>query len=208
MADGPDIVLASGSPRRRELLARLGVSFEVVVSGVDESTTAATDAPGITAELAGRKARAVAALRPDRLILGSDTVVELDGRILGKPASADDALAMLRGLRGRTHRVVTAVVVLDAATGVARGGVATTAVTMRDVPDAELAAYVATGEPMDAAGAYAIQGGAAGFVTHVDGDLDTVVGLPTALVRDLLAAAGSAAAASGADGGGTAPAPA
>lgn len=184
------IVLASGSPRRRELLARLGVPFEVVVSGVDESTATAT-APGLTVELAERKARAVAALRPGHLILGSDTVVEVDGRILGKPASPAEALAMLRSLRGRTHRVVTGVVILDAATGTVRGRAAVTAVTMRDVHDAELAAYVATGEPMDAAGAYAIQGGAAAFVTAVDGDLDTVIGLPTALVRDLLTAFGA-----------------
>ncbi|MCM3885805.1 nucleoside triphosphate pyrophosphatase [Frankia sp. R82] len=186
------LVLASASPRRRELLARLGVPFEVVVSGVDESSTVATDAPGVTAELAERKARAVAASRPDRLVLGSDTVVELDGRILGKPESPEHALAMLRDLRGRTHRVVTAVIILNAATGTSHAGVATTTVTMRDVGDEELTAYIATGEPMDAAGAYTIQGGAAPFVTHVDGDLDTVIGLPTALVRTLLTAAGTA----------------
>ncbi|MCK9876772.1 Maf family protein [Frankia sp. Ag45/Mut15] len=182
------LVLASASPRRRELLARLGVPFEVVVSGVDESSTVATDAPGLTAELAERKARAVAALRPDRIILGSDTVIDLDGRVLGKPESPDHALAMLRDLRGRTHRVVTAVFVLDPATDTSHAGVATTMVTMRDVSDAELTAYIATGEPMDAAGAYTIQGGAAAFVIGVEGDLDTVIGLPTALVRTLLAA--------------------
>ncbi|MCK9923660.1 Maf family protein [Frankia sp. AgPm24] len=186
-ADAP-LVLASASPRRRELLARLGVPFEVVVSGVDESSTVATDAPGLTAELAERKARAVAALRPDRIILGSDTVIDLDGRVLGKPESPDHALAMLRDLRGRTHRVVTAVFVLDPATDTSHAGVAITMVTMRDVSDAELTAYIATGEPMDAAGAYTIQGGAAAFVIGVEGDLDTVIGLPTALVRTLLAA--------------------
>ncbi len=185
------VVLASASPRRQALLGRLGVAFDVDVSGVDESQPRATDAAGITAELAELKARAVAGRHPGRLVLGSDTLVELDGRVLGKPATPADALAMLRDLRGRTHRVLTAVVVLDAA-GTAHGAVATTAVTMREIPDAELAAYVATGEPMDAAGAYAIQGGAAGFVTAVDGDLDTVIGLPTALVRDLLTAAGAA----------------
>ncbi|WP_163550698.1 Maf family protein [Candidatus Frankia nodulisporulans] len=182
------LVLASASPRRRELLARLGVPFEVVVSGVDESSTVATDAPGLTAELAERKARAVAALRPDRIILGSDTVIDLDGRVLGKPESPDHALAMLRDLGGRTHRVVTAVFVLHAATDMSHAGVATTMVTMRDVSDAELTAYIATGEPMDAAGAYTIQGGGAAFVIGVEGDLDTVIGLPTALVRTLLAA--------------------
>ncbi|WP_101830193.1 Maf family protein [Frankia canadensis] len=185
-------MLASASPRRRELLARLGVPFEVVVSGVDESDASATEAEALTIELAERKARAVAALRPDRLVLGSDTVVELDGRILGKPASPAEALAMLQDLRGRTHRVSTGVVVLDPATGTAHRGAAMTAVTMRHVPDAELIAYVATGESMDAAGAYAIQGGAGAFVTRVDGDLDTVIGLPTALVRTLLTAAGVA----------------
>lgn len=185
-----EIVLASGSPRRRDLLGRLGVPFEVVVSGVDESGAVATEASALVIELAERKARAVAACRPGRIILGSDTVVELDGRILGKPASPADARAMLRDLRRRTHRVATGVVVLDGSTGAAHRGAATTAVTMRDVADAELAAYVATGEPMDAAGAYAIQGGAAGFVTRIDGDLDTVIGLPTALVRTLLAAVG------------------
>jgi septum formation protein len=166
-----EIVLASGSPRRRDLLGRLGVPFEVVVSGVDESGAVATEASALVIELAERKARAVAACRPGRIILGSDTVVELDGRILGKPASPADARAMLRDLRGRTHRVATGVVVLDGSTGAAHRG-------------------VATGEPMDAAGAYAIQGGAAGFVTRIDGDLDTVIGLPTALVRTLLAAVG------------------
>ncbi|CAO5234653.1 Maf family protein [Frankia sp. AgKG'84/4] len=186
------VVLASASPRRHALLGILGVAFDVDVSGVDESQPRASDAAGITAELAELKARAVAGRHPGRLVLGSDTLVELDGRVLGKPATPADALAMLRALRGRTHRVVTAVVVLDTTTGVTHGGVATTAVTMREVPDAELAAYVATGEAMDAAGAYAIQGGAAGFVTAVDGDLDTVIGLPTTLVRDLLTAAGAA----------------
>lgn len=183
------LVLASASPRRHVLLAGLGVPFDVVVSGVDESHTAATDALGITAELAERKARAVAERYPGRFILGSDTVVDLDGRILGKPTSPEDALATLRALCGHTHRVATAVTLLAPFTGLTHTAVATTRVTLRPVADADLAAYVATGEPMDAAGSYSIQGGASRFVATIDGDLDTVIGLPTTLVRNLLTAA-------------------
>lgn len=180
------IVLASASPRRHEILTRAGVAFTVVTSGVDETVTSYVDPSDYSLQLARRKARAVAGGERDALVIGSDTVVEVGGEILGKPQDAEDAARMLRALRGRTHRVTTGVVVVDAATGHDRGRATTTAVTMRDFSDDELAAYVASGEPFDKAGGYAIQGAGGALVERVDGPFDNVVGLPADVVIDLL----------------------
>ena len=158
------LILASASPRRRDLLARLDLPFKVVAPRLDEGVLRGRPEP-VARRLAAAKARAVAAERPDAAVLAADTVVAHRGIPLGKPANADEAQAMLQRLRGRTHRVVTAVAALPPArTGARRGGRrrplvdhATTQVTMRPYTDADIAASIARGDPFDKAGAYAIQ---------------------------------------------------
>ena len=180
------IILASSSPRRRELLAQGGFAFECVPADCSED---AEGEPGVVVvELAERKARAVAgALDLDEgLIVGADTLVSLDGRALGKPADRADAINTLRALSGKTHAVVTGICVIDAQTGKTRSGMELSEVTFRPLSDADIRAYVDTGEPMDKAGAYAIQGGAAGFITALNGPMDNVMGFPMGLFRRLI----------------------
>jgi len=178
------IILASASPRRRELLAAIGVAFEVVPSHVDESTDEGD--PVLVAELlARRKAEAVAAAHPEALVIGSDTVVVLDGRILGKPGDAAEAREMLTSLRGRSHEVVTGVTV--ALGGRALNDHDRTVVHMRDYEDAAIAAFIASGSPFDKAGGYAIQDEAFAPVARFEGCRCNVVGLPLATLRGLLA---------------------
>ncbi len=178
------VLLASGSPRRRQLLEMLGLPFQVVAPDVDERPRPEEPPDVYVWRLARAKAAAVAARRPAELVLAADTTVVLDGEIFGKPASAPEAAGMLRRLQGKTHRVMTAV-------AVARGeqleeGLDVTAVTFRPLTEAEIADYVATGEPMDKAGAYAIQGKGAALVAHVDGEFYGVMGLPLRLALELL----------------------
>ncbi|HWD39947.1 MAG TPA: Maf family protein [Fimbriimonas sp.] len=182
------IVLASASPRRRELLGQIVENFEILVSNVDEEELTCDD-PRLTAErLAEAKAWAVAELRPDATVIGADTVVayEQDGNftMLAKPMDEEDAVRMLRELSGRTHFVITGVAV----SGVEGTEVFSerTDVEFRELSDKEIREYVATGEPMDKAGAYAIQGGAAGFVVRTDGSLSNVIGLPIERLQQLL----------------------
>jgi len=179
------VVLASASPRRRELLASLGVSFDVVPSDIDE-TLDAVPLPEAAARLALRKARVVAQLRPMAVVLAADTLVVIDGRDLGKPAGPSDARAMLRTLRGRTHEVMTGVAVVDAATGRHAMDTAISRVTMAAYGDAAIDAYVAGGEPLDKAGAYAIQGAGGALVAGLQGSRSNVVGLPLATTAALL----------------------
>ncbi|MBL7495449.1 septum formation protein Maf [Frankia sp. CNm7] len=181
------IVLASGSPRRRELLAAMGVPFDVLVSEVDEAVDEHNGPHDVALRLARRKARAVAGRVPDGLVIGGDTVVELAGRIYGKPGDALEAAAMLGELAGRAHQVVTGLAVVDAASGELREAATTSVVRMRPLGADEIREYVASGEPFDKAGAYAIQGLGRRLVTSVAGDLDNVIGLPTATLRRLLA---------------------
>lgn len=186
----PELVLASRSPRRQELLAALGLVFTVDAAEVDESPLANEPAEAMVARLSRLKAAVVAARHPGALILAADTVVVLDGVVFGKPADEAEATAMLAALRGRTHLVHTAVTL-------ARGGdrrtqLSTTAVAMRAYTDAEIAAYVATGDPLDKAGAYAIQHPAFAPVASWEGCYAGVVGLPLGLVAEMLAAAGVA----------------
>jgi septum formation protein len=188
----PRLVLASASPRRRRLLAELGLPFETRATETDETPATGESPRDLVVRLALAKARAAA--RPDEIALGADTEVAVDGRVLGKPADADDARRMLRLLSDRAHEVWSGVA-LARATADGRPtrewtGSRRSLVTFRKLDDAEIDAYVASGDPFDKAGAYAIQGGAAGFVAAVDGDVDNVVGLPLALVRELLLAAG------------------
>ena len=183
MPNGP-LILASGSPRRRELLAKMGYTFEICTPDVDEHVGG--HARDIVRTLAERKAAAAAARYARGVVIASDTLVSLDGRPLGKPADAADALEMLRALSGREHEVFSGVCVMDAATGRRETRVARTGVHFRALADDELLAYIATGEPMDKAGAYAIQGGAGAFVTRLDGSFENVMGFPVDDVRALL----------------------
>jgi septum formation protein len=180
------LVLASASPRRWELLRNLGVLFEVDPADVDETIAPGIAIEGIVRDLALAKARAVAPRHRDAFVVAADTLVELDGAILGKPIDAADARRMLSMLSGRTHRVLSGVVVLDTATGREGVGVEETLVTFRELNAADIDAYVATGEPLDKAGAYGEQGLGSTFVSRLDGDFYNVVGLPLQKLDELL----------------------
>lgn len=184
----PSVVLASASPRRLDLLREIGIEPTVEPADVDEELTAGVDVAAAVTALASAKARAVAARHSGEpvLVLGADTLVVLDGEPLGKPRDRDDAAAMLARLSGREHQVMTGVTLIDAAAGHDVGGVETTVVAFRELTRDEIERYVATGEPLDKAGAYAVQGGAADFVARLDGDRSNVIGLPLRLVSALL----------------------
>jgi septum formation protein len=178
------LILASRSPRRSELLAAAGISFEVLAADIDE-TPYPSEAPAAYVErLAIEKARAVLALRPDARVLGADTTVTIDGEILGKPLDGDDAARMIRKLSGRAHDVLTGVALVSSR-GV-RSAVDTTRVWFAPMTDEDIAWYVGTGEPVDRAGAYAIQGCASRFIPRIEGSYSNVVGLPVALVSSIL----------------------
>ena len=176
------LVLASASPRRAELLQAAGIPFDVVPADVDEQQHAGEDAGTYVQRLAAAKAAHVAGTHPGRAVLGADTTVVVDGDVLGKPRDAAEAVAMLKRLSGRSHLVLTGVCLIGA-DGRTETSIASTTVEFRPVTAAEIERYVASGEPMDKAGAYAIQGGAGGFVTRIEGDYDNVVGLPVALIQ-------------------------
>lgn len=181
------LVLASASPRRTELLGAAGYRFDVDPADVDEGPRPNESPAAYVERLARSKAAAVSARHPAAVVLGADTVVTIDGELLGKPADESDACTMLRRLAGRTHRVMTGVAVAAPAGGALSSAVEVTVVRFRPLDDAEIDAYVTTGEPADKAGAYAIQGGAGAFVASIDGAFDNVVGLPMTLVGRLLA---------------------
>lgn len=190
-ANAPRLLLASASPRRRELLALLGIRFTVVVSRFDEdSLKHLTDPVEYVHAAALGKAEEVSSRRAG-ITLGCDTdVVSPDGVILGKPTDADDAKRLLRSLSGKTHSVYSGVALLqsDDSGEVTRRDVRVveTRVTFDNISDAAINAYVATGDPMDKAGAYGIQSGALAFVSRVDGDLSNVIGLPLPTLREML----------------------
>jgi septum formation protein len=185
----PPLVLASASPRRAEILRILGLDFSVEGTGVDEALLEGESADEHVLRLAREKARAVSGLRGDALVLAGDTVVVLDGKVLGKPGSESEAVSMLLELRGREHEVLTGLA-LATPDGDVGAGVQRTRVTFRDFGPESARAYVATGEPMDKAGAYGIQGAGAALVARLDGDYFNVVGLPVPLLLDLLGRAG------------------
>jgi septum formation protein len=210
------LVLASASPRRQELLRSAGISFVVQAADIDETPLAGEAARECAERLAREKALAVWRKRPQDVVLGADTVVVVEGKILGKPVDREDAVRMLRLLAGRVHEVITGVAVFSARPAGAdkppllprpgrsgapeiSGGATqstenrelrtsseTTLVTMSEISDEEIREYVATGEPMDKAGAYAIQGRAARWIPRIEGDYSNVVGLPVALVYRML----------------------
>ncbi|MFN5597868.1 Maf family protein [Gemmatimonas sp.] len=182
------VILASQSPRRRELLNQIGIAHEVRPAHVDE-TVRPNEAPVPHCErLARAKAHTLAVEHPDALVIGSDTIVVIDGAILGKPADGRDAIRMLQQLSGRTHTVHTAVAVAHA--GQTWAAVEAVEVSFRALTAEQIAAYVATGEPMDKAGAYGIQGAGAVLVDRIDGDYYAVMGLPLARLVRLVEDAG------------------
>jgi septum formation protein len=185
----PPLVLASGSPRRREILAQAGIDFVVIVPQIEERQRPGEAPPALATRLAAEKALAVAqTLEPDSgLVLGADTIVVLGDRVLGKPRDAEDAVSMLCSLAGQTHRVITGIAVADPAIGKARTLAVESRVRMRDAQEDEIRDYIALGESLDKAGAYALQGeGGRRFVTQVEGSQSNVIGLPIDETRTLL----------------------
>ena len=190
------LVLASASPRRQELLRNAGVRFTVRPADINERPLPGESPRDCAERLAREKALAVSQIRPQDYVLGADTIVVVDDAILGKPRDADDAARMLRLLSGRTHAVITGVCVVGPRARDARPlrvgnrelktASETTLVTMCGISDDEIRDYIATGEPMDKAGAYAIQGMASRWIPRIEGDYSNVVGLPVALVYGML----------------------
>jgi len=181
------VVLASSSPRRAELLRAAGIAFDVLPADVDETPLPDESADTHVRRLAEAKARAVVTKRTSAVVLCADTVVVVDGRILGKPTDPDDAVMMLGALSGRAHEVLTAVAVIAKSTTV-HVDICCTRVWVSPLSADEIAWYVASGEPIDKAGAYAIQGLGSRFIERIDGSYSNVVGLPVALVYRLLRA--------------------
>jgi septum formation protein len=191
--DSHPLVLASASPRRRELLARTGLAFEVLPADVAEEPRAGEAPRALVERLAAEKATRVRdrlPAAPRRVVLGSDTIVTLDGEILGKPRDAEHAVGMLRRLAGRTHTVWTGVAVAETGAAALRIRSVESRVTLRAAGEAELRAYVASGEPLDKAGAYALQGEGRRLVSRVEGSETNVIGLPLEETLALLAEAG------------------
>jgi septum formation protein len=182
------LVLASASPRRQELLRNAGITFEVQPADIAEDPLPGEAAIDCAERLAREKALAVARQHPHDVVLGADTVVVVDRQLLGKPSDAADAARMLRMLSGREHQVITGVcLVVSGQPSVASEA---TLVIVSEINDKEIADYVASGEPMDKAGAYAIQGIASRWIPRIEGDYGNVVGLPVALVYRMLWQAG------------------
>jgi nucleoside triphosphate pyrophosphatase len=206
----PELILASSSPRRQELLREIGIPFRVHAANINEDQITGEAPSAYALRLAREKAEAVAVQYPQSYVLGADTIVVVDGEVLGKPKDRGDAIRMLRLLSGRGHEVTTAVSVVAPGTvaqgtvaqgtvaqgTVAQGTVApgtlsetrasTTKVYFRKIAEDEIQQYVAGGEPMDKAGAYAIQGGASRWTDRIEGEFSNVVGLPLSLVTDML----------------------
>ena len=185
----PPIVLASQSPRREMLLKMLGLRFDVIPAQVDETYRKGESAKPHTERLAREKALVVSAQRPDALVIGSDTVVVLDRRVLGKPRDPEHAVEMLMNLQGRLHRVETAVAI-SSPDGLLLSGVESVRVRFRTFDRTLAEEYVRTGEPLDKAGAYGIQGFGAAIVERIEGDYFAVMGLPIGLMLSLIRAAG------------------
>ena len=172
------IVLASGSPRRQELLARLGLSFEVCVADIDEGRLPGEAPEAMARRLSLAKAHAVAPARPRALIIAADTLVVVDQDVLGKPVDEREAYTMLARLRNRAHHVLTGLALADLARHRESVEVVVTRVTMRDYSDDDICRYIGTGDPMDKAGAYAIQAADLNPVARIEGSYTNVVGLP------------------------------
>jgi septum formation protein len=188
----PAFVLASGSAGRLAILRSAGIDPEVVISGVDETCDIPLDTAALVEVLAERKAAAVASVRPDALVLGCDSMLDLDHVALGKPACAAEAISMWHRLSGRAATLLTGHCLIEARTGRRTSAVGWTVVRFGTPTDAELTAYVASGEPLDLAGAFSIDGRGAPFIDGIDGDPSNVIGLSLPLLRRMLADIGVA----------------
>jgi septum formation protein len=180
------LVLASASPRRREILHNAGIPFTVQAADIPEAPQPGESPQNYAQRLAQEKASSVARLKPNDWILGADTIVLVDGLILGKPADQADAARMLRLLSAKTHEVITAVCLLKSNNSTPDVKLETTKVVMGAINQQEIQAYIQTGESMDKAGAYAIQGRASRWISRIEGDYFNVVGLPVSLVYRML----------------------
>lgn len=180
------LVLASNSPRRRELLRQIGLSFSVDPADVDETMLPGEKPGEFAVRVAVDKARVAAGRAGQAVIVAADTIVVVDDEVLGKPVDRDDAVRMLSRLSGRDHRVITGLAIIDAQNGRVASASAVTQVWFRTLAAHEIAAYVASGEPLDKAGAYGIQEKGALFVERIDGCYFNVVGLPLALLGSML----------------------
>ena len=184
----PRVILASSSPRRRELLALVGIAHEVEPADIDESYRDGEEASAHAERLAREKGASIAARHPDAIVISADTIVVIDGLVLGKPRDESDAARMLAMLGGQTHVVLTAVATHYR--GEMRSGVESVRVTFRPLTRESIRAYIATREPMDKAGAYGIQGFGATLIERIDGDFFAVMGLALARMIDLLESVG------------------
>ncbi len=180
------IILASASLWRREILAKARIPFVVEASTFEEDLSLQLPTEKLVQKLAEGKAATVALRHGNAIVIGADTLAEYRGKVLGKPRNAAHARDILKNLSNKTHRVYTGYCIIDTKTGKRRIGACLTRVTFRRLPQEEIDAYVATGESLNAAGAYTIQNGAAGFVKHIEGDFYNVVGLPLATILDEL----------------------
>ena len=180
------IVLASASPRRTELMALAGIEFSVIPADICEEALPEEAPADHVLRLSREKADAIATTNDGRFFIGADTIVVLDGAILGKPVDAADAKRMLTGLSGRNHEVITGFTVFDKISGIHISRTVCTEVTFKKLEDREIAAYISTGCPMDKAGAYAIQGGAVHFVRSINGSYTNVIGLPMTELYEVL----------------------
>lgn len=186
----PHLILASSSPRRKELLTLLGLPFEIISPEINEEVFGNESPANHVRRLALEKAESVASHYPDSLVIGSDTVIELDGQILGKPANLEDAHHMLTGLRGRCHLVHTGLVLVGKAKQIEETWVETVKVWIKNFSHADLQAYLKTQDSLGKAGAYSIQGGGAHLIEKIEGDYPSVVGLPLSKTAQLLEQAG------------------
>ncbi len=180
------LILASASPRREEMLRLLGCRFSVLHSHVDEAPAAGETPEDYALRLSETKARAVSEMQPGHWVLGADTIVTIDGELLGKPRTTDEARCMIRRLSGREHTVITAFTLLNSGRPECIRRAVASRVRFKDVPDDEVEWYVATDEPYDKAGGYAVQGKASFLVSEVHGSYTNVVGLPLCEVVEVL----------------------
>ena len=184
------LILASTSPRRREILALLGLPFEVIDPEFDEITSEHLSIEDEVVDFAGAKARSVATKNPRSIVIGSDTMISVDGHKIGKPNDIDDARRILRALAGRTHRICTGVVIFDGTEGPGLQLVETVSVEMREYTEKEIDRYLSLGESLDKAGAYSIQGEGRKLIASIRGDYLAAVGMPLRAIADYLESRG------------------